>query len=254
MQLVTQTGPEGQKVRNLLIEEGADIKHEYYVAVLTDRATVPIAVMASSERQHGRPEVAHSTRKILKEFVDPLVGLTDAQAENLAGISVPGLPSPCSRYAQAPVPPTWKADASLAEISPLISKARQRQGPGRQVQLRLQRPLPSRKSSKSATLDERGRRQIEPQVRPRHISLDGNIGCLVDWCRSAMATMDTIKLFGAEPGQLPRRRWRRRHRKVTESLPDHAQEPRSGHPRQYLPGGIMRCDTIAAGVVAAARK
>src|SRR5512140_345309 len=92
MQLKThQTGPEGQKVRRLLIEEGADIKHEYYVAALTDRATQKVAMMASSEGGMDIEEVAHATpEKILKVFVDPLVGLTDAQALELAaGIGVP---------------------------------------------------------------------------------------------------------------------------------------------------------------------
>ena len=84
MQLIThQTGPEGQKVRRLLIEEGADIKKEYYLAALTDRATQKVAVMASSEGGMDIEEVAHATpEKILKEFVDPLLGITDAQALN----------------------------------------------------------------------------------------------------------------------------------------------------------------------------
>ena len=92
MQLIThQTGPAGQKVNRLLIEEGADIKKEYYLAVLTDRATQKNAVMASSEGGMDIEEVAHATpEKILKEFIDPLVGMSDAQAENLArGIGVP---------------------------------------------------------------------------------------------------------------------------------------------------------------------
>src|ERR1700757_4696654 len=92
MQLKThQTGPEGQKVRRLLIEEGADIKHEYYVAALTDRATQKVAVMASSEGGMDIEEVAHATpEKIIKVFVDPLVGMTDAQGTELAkGIGVP---------------------------------------------------------------------------------------------------------------------------------------------------------------------
>ena len=92
MQLKThQTGPEGQKVRRLLVEEGADIKKEYYVAALTDRATQKVAMMASSEGGMDIEEVAHHTpEKILKVFVDPLIGLTDAQATELAtGIGVP---------------------------------------------------------------------------------------------------------------------------------------------------------------------
>src|SRR5438045_8542471 len=92
MQLKThQTGPDGQKVRRLLIEEGADIKKEYYVAAVTDRATQTVAMMASSERGMDTEEVAHSTpEKIIKIFVDPLVGMTDEQGAELAkGIGVP---------------------------------------------------------------------------------------------------------------------------------------------------------------------
>ena len=124
MQLVThQTGPEGQKVRNLLIEEGADIQHEYYVAALTDRATQKVAVMASSEGGMDIEEVAHKTpEKIIKVFVDPLVGLTDAQALELAkGI---GMPEGSLAQAVDTLKKLYtcymETDASLAEINPLI--------------------------------------------------------------------------------------------------------------------------------------
>src|SRR6185369_15645569 len=124
MQLVThQTGPAGQKVRRLLIEDGADIKKEYYVSAVTDRASQKVAFMASSEGGMDIEEVAHSTpEKIIKVFVDPLVGLTDAQATELAN----GIGVPAGSVAQAV--DTFKklytcymeTDASLAEINPLI--------------------------------------------------------------------------------------------------------------------------------------
>jgi succinyl-CoA synthetase beta subunit len=128
MQLVThQTGPEGQKVNRLLVEDGADIKKEYYVAALTDRATQRVAMMASSEGGMDIEEVAHSTpEKIIKVFVDPATGLTDAQAKELAaGIGVP-------EASQAMAIDTLKklyacymeTDASLAEINPLILEDR----------------------------------------------------------------------------------------------------------------------------------
>ena len=104
MQLKThQTGPEGQKVRRLLIEEGADIKKEYYVAAVTDRGTQRVAMMASSEGGMDIEEVAHATpEKIIKVFVDPAVGLTDEQGRELAnGSAFPRprrpRPSTCSR-------------------------------------------------------------------------------------------------------------------------------------------------------------
>ena len=124
MQLKThQTGPDGQKVRRLLIEEGADIEKEYYVAAVTDRATQKVAIMASSEGGMDIEEVAHATpEKILKVFVDPATGLTDAQGKELAnGIGVPAA-------SQAQAIDVFKklyqcymdTDCSLAEINPLI--------------------------------------------------------------------------------------------------------------------------------------
>src|SRR5665811_410307 len=124
MQLVThQTGPEGQKVRRLLIEDGADIKKEYYVSAVTDRASQRVAIMASSEGGMNIEEVAHATpEKIIKVFVDPAVGLTDAQARELAD----GMTVPAGSTAQAVdvLKKLYKVyvetDASLAEINPLI--------------------------------------------------------------------------------------------------------------------------------------
>ena len=121
MQLKThQTGPEGQKVNRLLIEEGADIKKEYYLAVLTDRATQKVVVMASSEGGMDIEEVAHShPEKILKEFVDPLTGLTEKQAGNLAfGIGVPAESvSRATELIRGLYNCYMETDASLAEIN-----------------------------------------------------------------------------------------------------------------------------------------
>ncbi|MCL2590866.1 MAG: acetate--CoA ligase family protein, partial [Betaproteobacteria bacterium] len=124
MQLVThQTGPEGQKVRRLLIEEGADIKKEYYLAVLTDRATQKIAIMASSEGGMDIEEVAHNTpKKIIKELIDPLSGITNHQAENLARDI--GIPEASVARAVDTIEKLYtcymETDATLAEINPLI--------------------------------------------------------------------------------------------------------------------------------------
>ena len=122
MQLVThQTGPEGQKVRHLLIEEGADIQHEYYVAALTDRATQSVAIMASYEGGMDIEEVAHKTpEKIVTVFVDPLVGLTDAQALTLAkgmGMNEASIPQ-CVDTLKKLYTCYMETDASLAEIIP----------------------------------------------------------------------------------------------------------------------------------------
>lgn len=205
MQLVThQTGPEGQKVRRLLIEEGADIRKEYYVAALTDRATQKVAIMASSEGGMDIEEVAHNTpEKIIKVFVDPLIGLTDAQAKELAdGIGVPAA-------SQAQAMDTFRklytcymeTDASLAEINPLILE-----GNGNIKALDAKFNFDSNALYRHEDivayrdLDEEDPAEIEAsKFDLSYVSLDGNIGCLVNGAGLAMATMDVIKLYGAEP-------------------------------------------------------
>ncbi|HNR60056.1 MAG TPA: ADP-forming succinate--CoA ligase subunit beta, partial [Thauera sp.] len=205
MQLIThQTGPEGQKVRNLLIEEGADIQHEYYVAALTDRATQKVAIMASSEGGMDIEEVAHNTpEKIIKVFVDPLVGLTDEQALLLVkGI---GMPEASAAQAVDALKKLYtcymETDASLAEINPLIHE-----GDGTVKALDAKFNFDSNALYRHPEivayrdLDEEDADEIEAsKFDLAYISLDGNIGCLVNGAGLAMATMDTIKLFGAEP-------------------------------------------------------
>ena len=260
MQLVThQTGPEGQKVRNLLIEEGADIKHEYYVAALTDRATQTVAMMASSEGGMDIEEVAHNTpEKILKEFVDPLVGLTDAQAENLArGIGVPEASVAKAVDALKRLYTCYmETDASLAEINPLILE-----GNGNIKALDAKFNFDSNALYRHPEIvdfrdfDEEDADEIEAsKFDLAYISLDGNIGCLVNGAGLAMATMDTIKLFGAEPANFLDVGGGATTEKVTEAFKIMLKNPKVKGILVNIFGGIMRCDTIAAGVVAAARE
>ncbi|WP_300434862.1 ADP-forming succinate--CoA ligase subunit beta, partial [Zoogloea sp.] len=251
MQLVThQTGPEGQKVRNLLIEEGADIQKEYYVAVLTDRATQKIAVMASSEGGMDIEEVAHSTpEKILKEFVDPLVGLTDAQAETLArGIGVPEASVAMAVDTLKKLYTTYmETDASLAEINPLILE-----GNGNIKALDAKFNFDSNalyrhpEIVEMRDLDEEDADEIEAsKFDLAYISLDGNIGCLVNGAGLAMATMDTIKLFGAEPANFLDVGGGATTEKVTEAFKIMLKNPKVKGILVNIFGGIMRCDTIA---------
>ena len=260
MQLVThQTGPEGQKVRNLLIEEGADIKKEYYVAALTDRATQKVAMMASSEGGMDIEEVAHSTpEKILKEFVDPLVGLTDAQAENLArGIGVPEASIAKAVDALKRLYTCYmETDASLAEINPLILE-----GNGNIKALDAKFNFDSNALYRHPEIvdfrdfDEEDADEIEAsKFDLAYISLDGNIGCLVNGAGLAMATMDTIKLFGAEPANFLDVGGGATTEKVTEAFKIMLKNPKVKGILVNIFGGIMRCDTIATGVVAAARE
>ncbi|MDO9598136.1 MAG: ADP-forming succinate--CoA ligase subunit beta [Azoarcus sp.] len=260
MQLIThQTGPEGQKVRRLLIEEGADIKKEYYVAALTDRATQKIAMMASSEGGMDIEEVAHSTpEKILKAFVDPLVGLTDAQAEELArGIGVPDASVGKAVEALKQLYTCYmETDASLAEINPLILE-----GNGNIKALDAKFNFDSNALYRHQDivafrdLDEEDADEIEAsKFDLAYISLDGNIGCLVNGAGLAMATMDTIKLFGAEPANFLDVGGGATTEKVTEAFKIMLKNPKVKGILVNIFGGIMRCDTIAEGVVAAAKE
>ncbi|MBI1905847.1 MAG: ADP-forming succinate--CoA ligase subunit beta [Rhodocyclales bacterium] len=260
MQLVThQTGPEGQLVRRLLIEEGADIKKEYYVAALTDRATQKVAMMASSEGGMDIEEVAHNTpEKIIKVFVDPLVGLTDAQATELAqGIGVPaGSMAQAVDTLQKLYTCYMETDASLAEINPLILE-----GNGNIKALDAKFNFDSNALFRHPDivayrdLDEEDPDELEAsKFDLAYISLDGNIGCLVNGAGLAMATMDTIKLFGAEPANFLDVGGGATAEKVTEAFKIMLKNPKVKGILVNIFGGIMRCDTIANGVVTAARE
>ena len=260
MQLKThQTGPEGQKVRRLLIEEGADIKHEYYLAALTDRVTQRVAMMASSEGGMDIEKVAHDTpEKIIKVFIDPATGLSDAQANELArGIGVPE-----GSLAQAV--DTFKklytcymeTDASLAEINPLILE-----GNGNIKALDAKFNFDANALYRQPEivayrdLDEEDADEIEASKHDlSYISLDGNIGCMVNGAGLAMATMDTINLFGAEPANFLDVGGGATTEKVTAAFKIMLKNPKVNGILVNIFGGIMRCDTIATGIVAAARE
>ncbi len=259
MQLKThQTGPEGQKVRRLLIEEGADIKKEYYVAALTDRATQKVAVMASSEGGMDIEEVAHSTpEKIIKVFVDPLAGMTDAQAQQLAdGIGVPAASQAQAKDVFQKLYACYMAtDASLAEINPLILE-----GNGHIKALDAKFNFDSNALFRHPEivayrdLDEEDPAEVEAsKFDLSYISLDGNIGCLVNGAGLAMATMDTIKLFGGEPANFLDVGGGATAEKVTEAFKIMLANPKVKGILVNIFGGIMRCDTIAEGVMAACK-
>jgi succinyl-CoA synthetase beta subunit len=260
MQLIThQTGPEGQKVRNLLIEEGADIKHEYYVAALTDRATQSVAMMASYEGGMDIEEVAHKTpEKIIKVFINPLVGLTDEQALTLAkgmGMNEASIPQ-CVETLKNLYTCYMETDASLAEINPLIHE-----GDGTVKALDAKFNFDSNALYRQPEivamrdLDEEDPDELEAsKFDLSYISLDGNIGCLVNGAGLAMATMDTIKLFGAEPANFLDVGGGATTEKVTEAFKIMLKNPKVKGILVNIFGGIMRCDTIATGVVAAARE
>jgi succinyl-CoA synthetase beta subunit len=260
MQLIThQTGPEGQKVRHLLIEEGADIQHEYYVAALTDRATQSVAIMASYDGGMDIEEVAHKTpEKIVKVFVNPLVGLTDEQGMFLAkgmGMNEASIPQ-CIDTLKKLYTCYMETDASLAEINPLIHET---DGTVKAIDAKFNFDSNALYRQQEIVamrdLDEEDADEVEAsKFDLAYISLDGNIGCLVNGAGLAMATMDTIKLFGAEPANFLDVGGGATTEKVTEAFKIMLKNTKVKGILVNIFGGIMKCDTIAAGVVAAAKE
>jgi succinyl-CoA synthetase beta subunit len=259
MQLVThQTGPAGQTVRRLLIEEGADIKKELYVGIVTDRGSQRVCVMASSEGGMDIEEVAaHTPEKLLKVFVDPATGLTDADANTLArGIGIPETSVPKARAVlQALYKAYWDTDASLAEINPLILT-----GSGDVVALDAKFNFDPNALFRHPELvamrdlDEEDPAEIEASKYDlAYIQLDGNIGCLVNGAGLAMATMDTIKLFGGEPANFLDVGGGATTEKVTEAFKIMLGNSKVKAILVNIFGGIMRCDVIAEGVISASR-
>ena len=260
MQLKThQTGPDGQKVRRLLIEEGADIRKELYVGMVVDRVTQKVCLMASSEGGMDIEEVAaHTPEKIHKVFVDPETGLKNAEADEVAAkIGIPPASVPQARAVlQALYQAFWDTDASLAEINPLVLT-----GDGRVVALDAKINFDANALFRHPELvalrdlDEEDAAEVEAsKFDLSYISLDGNIGCLVNGAGLAMATMDTIKLYGAEPANFLDVGGGATAEKVTEAFKIMLKNPKVKGIMVNIFGGIMQCDTIARGVVAAARE
>ena len=259
MQLKThQTGPEGQKVRRLYIEEGADIKKEYYVSLVTDRATQKIALIASSEGGMDIEEVAHSTpEKIITDYIDPLTGLSAEQAKKIAAAI--GL----SEVSQAQAVDVFQklytcymdTDASLVEINPLNVDSK-----GALIALDAKFNFDANSLFRHPEivayrdLDEEDPAEVEAsKFDLAYISLDGNIGCLVNGAGLAMATMDTIKLFGGEPANFLDVGGGATAEKVTEAFKIMLKNPHVKGILVNIFGGIMKCDTIAEGVITACK-
>ncbi len=260
MQLKThQTGPEGQKVRRLLIEEGADIRKELYVGMVVDRGSQRVVLMASSEGGMDIEEVAASTpEKIHKVFIDPAQGLSDADADEIAlAIGIP-------REALAEGRKVFKSlyrcfdetDASLAEINPLIL-TKQNRVLALDAKLNFDDNALFRHPDIAALrdLDEEDPLEIEASKYDlNYISLDGNIACMVNGAGLAMATMDTIKLFGGSPANFLDVGGGATAEKVTAAFKIMLSNRKVKAILVNIFGGIMKCDTIATGVVAAARE
>ncbi len=259
MQLVThQTGPAGQPVHRLLVEEGADIRKELYVGMVVDRATQRVCLMASSEGGMDIEEVAaHTPEKIHKVYIDPVAGLTAAEADDVAArIGVPAASVPQARVAlQGLYQAFWQTDASLAEVNPLIVT-----GDGRVVALDAKFNFDSNALFRHPEvvalrdLDEEDPAEIEAsKFDLSYIQLDGDIGCLVNGAGLAMATMDTIKLYGGSPANFLDVGGGATAEKVTEAFKIMLRHPGLKAILVNIFGGIMKCDTIAEGVITASR-
>jgi len=259
MQLVThQTGPQGQRVRRLLIEEGADIAKELYVGMVVDRGTQRVVLMASSEGGMDIEEVAAKTpEKIHKVFIDPMQGLTESEADAVARKI--GIPEGGLKEARQVLQGLYRAfdetDASLAEINPLIVT-----GDGRVIALDAKLTVDDNGLFRHPDivemrdLDEEDPAEVEAsKFDLSYISLDGDIGCLVNGAGLAMATMDRIKLYGGSPANFLDVGGGATAEKVTEAFKIMLRNPGLRAILVNIFGGIMKCDTIATCVVAAAR-
>ena len=260
MQLIThQTGPRGQTVRRLLIEEGADIQKELYVGMVVDRTTQRVVLMASADGGMDIEEVAAKTPdRIHKVFVDPGKGLADREADDIAReIGIPeGSVAEARRLLQGLYRAFDQTDASLAEVNPLILT-----GDGRVIALDAKLNFDDNALFRHPDivemrdLDEEDPAEIEAsKFDLSYISLDGNIGCLVNGAGLAMATMDVIKLYGGEPANFLDVGGGATAEKVTEAFKIMLKNPGLKAILVNIFGGIMKCDTIANGVIAAARE
>ena len=260
MQLKThQTGPEGQKVRRLYIEEGADIQKEYYLSVVTDRATQKVAFIASSEGGMDIEEVAHATpEKIIKIFVDPLTGLSAAQGAELArGVGMPAdsqaqFVDVCQKLYQC----YMDTDASLVEINPL-----NRDGKGKIIALDAKFNFDANALFRHPEivalrdLDEEDPAEIEAsKFDLAYISLDGNIGCLVNGAGLAMSTMDLVKLHGGLPANFLDVGGGANVDQVTKAFQIILSDKNVKAVLVNIFGGIMKCDTIVEALLGAYEK
>jgi succinyl-CoA synthetase beta subunit len=260
MQLVTpQTGPEGQRVRKVLVTAAEDIAHEYYVGVTLDRARGQNVIMASTEGGIDIEEVAEKTpEKIVKAYVDPAVGLRPFQAVEVA--SRLGFEGEAFKEAQKFVRALYRAyeeaDASLAEINPLARTA-----DGRVVALDAKITLDDNALFRHADLAElRDVHEEDPleveasESRLNYVKLDGNVGCMVNGAGLAMATMDLIKLAGGEPANFLDVGGGASAETVEAGFRIILKDPNVEAILVNIFGGIVRCDRVARGIVEAAEK
>jgi succinyl-CoA synthetase beta subunit len=258
--LVThQTGPEGKEVKRLLIEEGCDIKKEYYIGLVLDRATSRVVLMASEEGGTEIEEVAEATpEKIFKEEIDPVLGLMPYQARRIAfNINIPKeLVNQAVKFMMGLYNAYIEKDCSIAEINPLVVT-----GDGQVMALDAKLNFDSNALYRQKAvleyrdLEEEDPKEIEASKYDlSYISLDGNIGCMVNGAGLAMATMDIVKHYGGDPANFLDVGGGATAEKVTEAFKIILSDPNVKGIFVNIFGGIMKCDVIATGVVEAAKQ
>ena len=260
MQLVThQTGPQGQKVKQLLVEEGVDISKELYCSVLVDRGQQQIVLLASTEGGMDIEKVAAKTpEKILEVFVDPAVGLRQYQANELAfGLKIneinPKLIRPASAVFMALYAAFVQEDCSLVEINPLVLT-----GDGRVIALDAKLSFDDnalfRHKDNLALRDTDEENPLEVEASEadlNYVKLDGSIGCMVNGAGLAMGTMDIIKAYGGDPANFLDVGGAASQENVEKAFRIITRDPNVKCILINIFGGIVRCDMVAAGVIAA---
>jgi len=258
--LVThQTGPEGKEVKRLLIEEGCDIKKEYYVGLVLDRATSRVVLMASEEGGTEIEEVADKTpEKIFKEEIDPAIGLQPFQARRIAfNINIPTeLVNQAVKFMMGLYNAYIEKDCSIAEINPLVVT-----GDGKVIALDAKLNFDSNALYRQKDvlayrdLEEEDAKEIEASKYDlSYIALNGNIGCMVNGAGLAMATMDIVKHYSGDPANFLDVGGGATAEKVTEAFKIILSDPNVKGIFVNIFGGIMKCDVIAEGVVEAAKQ
>jgi succinyl-CoA synthetase beta subunit len=258
--LVThQTGPEGRQVRRVLVEQGLNIERELYLAMVLDRAQSRVTVICSSEGGVEIEEVAAKhPEKILKETVDPVIGLAAFQCRRLAfALGVPpALTGKMVGVMQGLYRVFEECDASLAEINPLIiTKEGQVMALDAKMNFDSNAFFRQKEIVALRDLDEEDPREVAASKYDlSYISLDGNIACMVNGAGLAMATMDIIKLYGGEPANFLDVGGGADKEKVAQAFKILLADARVRGVLINIFGGIMRCDVLAQGVVDAARE
>lgn len=258
--LVThQTGPEGKEIKRLLVEEGCDIKKEYYLGLVLDRATARVTLMGSEEGGMDIEEVAEATpEKIFKEVIDPVVGLTGFQARRMAfNMNIPAnLVNKAAKFMLGLYQVFIEKDAAIVEINPLVVT-----GGGDVMALDAKFNFDANALYRHKDIlelrdfDEEDAKEIEASKYDlSYISLDGNIGCMVNGAGLAMATMDTISYYGGSPANFLDVGGGATAEKVTEAFKIILSDKNVKGIFVNIFGGIMKCDVIAEGVITAAKE